>query len=211
MSEIYSDSVRGQDPVHILHIPCIPHSSYLLPYFPLISWFDIKLCPIADQNNQVEQNPSNPKEANGQRCPNNVRIHEGDKHIGRIGSGFVSSAPLPTAHSSKPSSVVPPKVDKSKLSHDDMIMLSDHIDAARAYYRKSKQICEDPVERQKYFPQPTAVRRVRTWAGSSIPHAHKAALRLNAELPSTMSIHRPFRDFQISKESFLVILYQEQE
>lgn len=49
-------------------------------------------------------------------------------------------------------------VMRNKAAHD-----------ANTFYLACKKVCNDPKQRQKHFPVATAVRRVRTWAGSDLP------------------------------------------
>lgn len=80
----------------------------------------------------------------------------------------------------------------TNISHKDRITLG--LEPSKSYYTKCKKICEDPVERQRYFPAPKSVRRVRTWAGSSIPASQAADRKWN--LPQNCASDRPFSPFK---------------
>lgn len=58
-------------------------------------------------------------------------------------------------------------------------------------YEACKKICDDPDEREQYFPVATAVRRFRPLAGSEIPEAVEK--RVKSQLPRSCSAKRPFR------------------
>jgi hypothetical protein len=93
----------------------------------------------------------------------------------------------------KVAGLITEKGDPTNPSHRDRIVLSSH-DLSQCYYSKCKKICEDPVERQSYFPAPQSVRRVRTWAGSSIPASQ--VTHRNWNLPPNRASDRPFSPFK---------------
>lgn len=81
------------------------------------------------------------------------------------------------------SSTNPSRKDRITLSHEP----------SKSYNTKCKRICEDPQGRQRYLPAPKSVRRVRTWAGSSVPASQAADRKWN--LPQNRASDRPFFPF----------------
>lgn len=80
----------------------------------------------------------------------------------------------------------------TKPSHKDRIAPSQK--PSNSYYIECKKIYNDPVERQRYFPTPKSVRRVRTWAGSSTSASQAAGRKWN--LPQNCAPERPFAPFK---------------
>ena len=81
-----------------------------------------------------------------------------------------------------------------------------HLSTDDQYYSICSQVCNDQEQRQKYFPMPVAVRRIRAWAGSEVPESVAAELRQQPLRHCTW--HRPFRVFKPPKVGYFDSVYQ---
>lgn len=63
------------------------------------------------------------------------------------------------------------------------------------FLEHTKSIVEDPVQRERHFPDPVAVRRVRVWAGEDLV-GHEIKPTIDAALPPWAESHRPFQEWQ---------------
>ncbi|KAJ5582276.1 hypothetical protein N7535_000896 [Penicillium sp. DV-2018c] len=63
------------------------------------------------------------------------------------------------------------------------------------FLESTKAIVGDLMMRQKHFPDPLAVRRIRVWAGEDLD-THQVKPMVDAALPPWAGVHRPFRSWQ---------------
>ncbi|KAJ5130622.1 uncharacterized protein N7515_006661 [Penicillium bovifimosum] len=78
----------------------------------------------------------------------------------------------------------------------------NHLQLQDEFLESAKAIVSDPILRQKYFPDPFAVRRIRVWAGEDLA-THKVKRRVNAALLPWAGVHRPFCSWQDTVSAYM--------
>lgn len=63
------------------------------------------------------------------------------------------------------------------------------------FLEHTKKIIDDPIQRERHFPDPLAVRRIRVWAGEDLLR-HEIKPIVVAALPPWAESHRPFQPWQ---------------
>lgn len=84
------------------------------------------------------------------------------------------------------------------VSEEDKITIPAHLyellyqspHEATSFHLACQKICNDPKQRQKYFPVANEVRRIRQWAGSELPEDIEKGVE--KQLPSSYTTKRAF-------------------